>query len=313
MNQLHANRHADDRDTLIPVAATPHNGTVSQRVAPPHRSRRQERWRTRYGPWAVVTGASDGVGKAMAERLAAAGLHLVLVARRRDVLDQLAADLTARHGVDVLVVSADLAQRAGVDVVEAATRDLDVGLLVAAAGFGTSGRLVDGDLEQEVAMLHVNCLAVTLQCHQFGRRLAERGRGGIILMSSLLAFQGVPYSAHYGATKAYVQSLAEALQRELAPSGVDVLASAPGPIHSGFGARASMRMGTALQPATVARATLSALGRTTTIRPGWLSKALDAALLPLPRWARVRMMGRLMSNMTQRPTGAVRKRRHAHA
>jgi len=267
------------------------------------RTRRRERWQTRYGPWAVVTGASDGIGREMALRLAKAGLNLVLVARRVAVLEQIAAELTARHGIQTRVISADLALEAGIEAVMTGTSDLEVGLLVAAAGFGASGRLIDARLAEELAMVNVNCRAVMALSLHFGQRFADRGRGGMVLMSSLLGFQGVPYAAHYAATKAYVQSLAEALHVELAPLGVDVVASAPGPIHSGFAARAEMRLGIGLKPRDVAQATLDALGRRATVRPGWLSKALEGMLLPLPRWARVRTMGTIMAGMT-RPSQA---------
>jgi NADP-dependent 3-hydroxy acid dehydrogenase YdfG len=124
--------------------------------------------------------------------------------------------------------------------------DLDVGLLVAAAGFGTSGPFLDSDLTQELVMLDVNCRALLWQSLHFGRRFAERGRGGLIFLASLVGFQGTPFSANYAATKAYVQSLAEALHVEFAVRGVDVLASAPGPVQSVFAARAGMCMGAAL-------------------------------------------------------------------
>lgn len=262
------------------------------------RARRHARWRETYGPWALISGASDGIGREMARRLAEAGLNLVLVARRQGALDEIAVDLTARHGIETRVIAADLALGEAATVVAAATADLDVGLLVAAAGFGTSGRFLDSDLEQELAMVDVNCRAVVALCHHFGRRFAARGRGGLVLMSSVVAFQGVPNAANYAATKAYVQSLAEGLHVELAPLGVDVVASAPGPVDSGFAARAGMRMGLALTPKDVAQATLEALGGRTTVRPGWLSKLLAGALAPLPRSRRVQMMGRVMAGMT---------------
>src|SRR5262245_10747406 len=103
----------------------------------PTRSRRQERFRTRYGPWAVVTGASSGIGREIALRLAESGLHLVLAARSKAVLDQVAADIAARHGIEARVIGLDLARETSAETLEAATADLDVGLLVAAAGFGT--------------------------------------------------------------------------------------------------------------------------------------------------------------------------------
>jgi uncharacterized protein len=262
--------------------------------------RRQEGLLARYGPWAVVTGASSGIGRQMASSLAEAGLDLVLVARSRDLLEEMAEDLAARHGIEARAAPADL--RLGTGAIEAATRGLDVGLLVAAAGFGTSGPFLDSSLEEELDMLDVNCRAPLQMSLHFGRRFAKRGRGGIVLMGSIVGFQGTPNAAHYAATKAYVQTLAEALHAELTPLGVDVLASAPGPTDSGFAARAGMRMGRALTPAEVALPTLHALGRKPTVLPGLLSKLLAYSLAPLPRRARVRIMGRVMGGMTEHRT-----------
>ena len=262
----------------------------------------------RYGPWAVVTGASDGIGRAFAESLAGSGLHLVLVARREAALAELGTGLTARWGVHTRVVPADLATPEGRRSVVDATIDTDVGLLVAAAGFGTSGPFLDARLEDELEMLEVNCAAVTALSHHFGRRFAERGRGGLVLLSSLLAFQGVPRASTYAATKAYVQAFAEGLRRELSQSGVDVIASAPGPVLSGFAARARMRMTFGLGPADVASPTLAALGRRTTVRPGWLSKALEWSLAVLPRWARVRAIEQVMRRMTPGPVSGTQGR-----
>ena len=273
---------------------------LEQQTSQPTDGRQQARrddWRARYGPWAVVTGASSGIGREIAGRVAAAGVHVVLVARRREALVALAAELGARHGVDTLAVAADLGGAAGTAAVVDTTRDLDVGLLVAAAGFGTSGPFVDGALADELEMLQVNCAATVTLSHHFGARFAARGRGGLILLSSIVGFQGAPYAAHYAATKAYVQTLAEALHVELAPRGVDVLASAPGPTHTGFAARARMRLGAALTPGDVAQPTLDALGRRATVLPGALSKLLTYSLAPLPRAARVAIMGRVMRGL----------------
>ncbi|MEL7368500.1 MAG: SDR family NAD(P)-dependent oxidoreductase [Myxococcota bacterium] len=256
------------------------------------------RWQ-RYGPWAVITGASDGIGRQIAEQLADAGLNLVLVARREAILGEMANAIRTRSGVEVTLLAADLSQRASVQHVLDATAALDVGLLVAAAGFGTSGDLIDGDLEQELNMVDVNCRALLHMVHAFGRRLRDRGRGGIILMSSLVGFQGVPRAANYAGTKAYVQSLAEGLSHELGPLGVDVIASAPGPVHSGFAARANMRMSSALTPKVVARETLARLGHARVVRPGFMTKFLLLSLSLLPRWMRVRIVGQVMYGMTK--------------
>lgn len=264
------------------------------------RSPKQDRLRTRYGPWALVTGASDGIGREIAAQLAEAGIHLILVARRRELLETIALELTQRSGVQVRTIAADLANRAELERVVTETLELEVGLLVAAAGFGTSGDFIRGDLEAEQAMLEVNCASVLALTHHFAGRFAARGRGGIVLMSSLLAFQGVPGAAHYAATKAYIQTLAEGLHLELAPKGVQVLASAPGPVNSGFAARANMKMGAALTPREVAQGTLNALLRgRTTVRPGLLSMFLEASLALLPRGARATLMAQVMRGMTR--------------
>lgn len=262
-------------------------------------TREQTRLRTKYGPWAIVTGASSGIGREVAVQLAEAGLNLVLVARTQPVLDQLALELKAKHAVEVRVLPLDLAAETAVAEAATATADLDVGLLVAAAGFGTSGPFLDTPDDAEHEMLAVNCRAVLGLTREFGRRFAARGRGGVVLFGSIVGFQGVPNAAHYAATKAYTQSLGEGLAVELKPLGVDVLVSAPGPTHSGFAGRAGMTMRAALTSAEVARGTLRALGRRTVVLPGLLSKVLTWSLATAPRWLRVRIMAGIMKGMTK--------------
>ncbi len=254
----------------------------------------------RYGPWGLVTGASDGIGREMAIRMAEAGLNLILVARRAETLQLLADDLMARYGIEAKALPVDLADTQQVSGLLSSTEAYDIGLFVAAAGFGTSGPFIDQDVVTELEMLDVNCRAVIQICHRLGARFVERKRGGIILFSSIVAFQGVPRAAHYAATKAHIQTFAEGLRRELAPFGVDVLAAAPGPVASGFSGRAGMTMWRALTPQDVGVETLAALGKVGTVRPGYLSKLLEAALSPLPRWGRTRIMALVMAGMTQR-------------
>ncbi|MEL6341026.1 MAG: SDR family NAD(P)-dependent oxidoreductase, partial [Myxococcota bacterium] len=148
-------------------------------------------------------------------------------------------------------------------------------------------------------MLNVNCGAALTLTHYCARRFVEQRRGGIVLLSSIVAFQGVPRAAHYAATKAYIQSLAEGLRVELRPHHVDVLASAPGPVDSGFAKRADMQMAATVTPEQVARGTLQALGRRLTVRPGLLSKILELGLSMLPRRWRVRVMTVVMEGMTK--------------
>jgi short-subunit dehydrogenase len=257
-----------------------------------------KQWKQRYGTWAVVTGASSGIGKEMARQLAAAGMNLLLVARRAGELDALRAELESTWQVEAVSVPLDLtAQGAASSVAEIAT-GRDVGLLVNAAGFGLGGTMLNHALEDELAMVDLNCRASFELTYLFARRFVARGGGGIILFSSIVAFQGVPRSANYAATKAYIQSLGEALADELAPHKIDVLVTQPGPTESGFAARAGMTMGKAENPATVAAQTLAALGHKSRVTPGTLSKVLLWSLSTAPRALRVRIMKAIMQSMT---------------
>lgn len=252
----------------------------------------------KYGSWALVTGASDGIGRAIARELAAGGINVILVARREEVLRALANELETRHGVLARVIAADLALPENIERIERETNDLDVGLLVAAAGFATSGLFLESDLSREREMLAVNCAAPMDLARRFGTRFVRRGGGGIILMSSIVAFQGVPYAADYAATKAYIQTLAEGLRVELRPSGIDVLSVAPAMVRTGFAEVAGMTMGAAATPETIARGAVRALGRRGTVRPGFLASFLEVALT-LPRWGRTRIMKLVMGGLTR--------------
>jgi short-subunit dehydrogenase len=257
------------------------------------------RLRTRYGKWAVITGASSGIGMELTWRLAEAGLDLIITARGQERLRKLADELQETYDVEVIAVPSDVSTIEGVNRVLEVSAPKDVGLFVASAGYGTAGSFLDSSIHSERNMLQVNCDAVLSMTHHFSQVFSQRGKGGIVLFSSLVAFQGVPYSANYAATKAYIQSLAEALYVELKPSGVDVLAAAPGPVNSGFAGRANMKMGNVLKPEDVGIPILKALGRRSTVLPGTLSKVLIYSLRTLPRWAKVRAMKVVMGGMTK--------------
>lgn len=182
----------------------------------------------RYGPTALVTGASSGIGRAFAVELAARGLDLLLVARRTARLRALAAEIEQAHGVSVQVCGADLADPAAVEQIVAAAAGLDPGLLVSNAGFGLKGAHQDNDPARMAAMLQVNCAAPLQLTHRLVPGLLQRGRGGIIITSSVEGLMGIPYSAAYAASKAFTNSLGESLWGELSTAGVDVLALCPG-------------------------------------------------------------------------------------
>jgi short-subunit dehydrogenase len=253
----------------------------------------------RYGPYALVTGASEGIGQAIAEELAQSGINVVLVARREDVLNKLAQRLESQYGVLCPVIGADLSKSEDIEKIFQITDRLEIGLVVCNAGFGTAGNFLDSDLAIEMNMLNVNCAALVKMTHHLGQQLKARGRGGLILLSSILAMQGVPRSAHYSATKAYVQALGEALQEEWKGTGIDLLIVAPGPVATGFASRSNMQMGKAATPAVVAKASLAALGHKKIIHPGWLAKLMVFALSTAPRSIRIKIMGAIMRDMTK--------------
>jgi uncharacterized protein len=257
-----------------------------------------------YGPWVLITGASDGIGRALAYQIAATGINVALVARNEARLRALAAELEARHGIETAVLAADLADPDAVAHVETATDGLDVGLVVLAAGFGTTGTFLETSLAEEMALIAVNIAAVSRLSHTFAGRLAGRGRGAIVLFGSIVGWQGVPGQANYAASKAYVQNLAEGLHDELEQHGVDVLSVAPGPVASGFGARAGLAMTRATPSDVVATATIKALGRRRTMIPGARGKYLTSALRPLPRRLRSLILGRVIAGMRSGETAA---------
>ena len=185
-----------------------------------------------FGPWAVVTGASSGIGREFAHQLADAGINVVLVARRLAMLQDLGAELARSYGVDYRAVAVDLSDPGMLAPIAEATNDIDVGLLVSNAGAALPGPFLDSDLQVQRAILRLNTAAHLGLTHHFGERLARRGRGGIILVSALGAIHGVPGLANTAATKAYVASLGAGLHVELAKHGVHVTVLHPGPTRT---------------------------------------------------------------------------------
>ena len=163
--------------------------------------------RERYGPWALVAGASDGIGASFASALAARGLDVVLVARRQAALEQLAAEIRAAHRVVVRTIVADLGTPAGLDTVLESTED--IGLLVCNAASAPVAAFLELSTAQIDAMLDLNCRAAARLTHALGNRMVARGRGGVILLSSVAGNQGSALVTHYAATKAYLRVLAE--------------------------------------------------------------------------------------------------------
>ena len=178
----------------------------------------------RYGPWAVVAGASEGVGEGFARAVAERGVNVVLLARRQKVLEEVAASINADSGVEARPVAIDLATDDAMEQVVEATADVDVGLIMYCAGADPNYTyFLDQSADTAKAMVHRNCVVPLEMCHHFAPPMRERGKGGIILVGSGAGLIGAPYMVTYGATKAFDMVFTESLWAEVHDDGVDVL------------------------------------------------------------------------------------------
>ncbi len=251
-------------------------------------------FRERYGPWALVAGASAGLGEAFARDLAARGLHLLLLARRGEALERLAAELRSAHGVEVRTAAVDLGRADLLEVVGPLGAGLEIGLLVYNAAHSVIGPFLDRPLAEQVRVVDVNCRGPLLLAHALGGPMARRGRGGMVLMTSLSGSQGNPWLASYAASKAFNLVLAEGLWAELRARGVDVVACRAGATRTpGFAASRPKRSVPLQAPEQVAARALAALGRGPTVVSGGLNRLAAFAFgRLLPRRMAIRIMER---------------------
>jgi len=223
----------------------------------------------RYGGWALVTGASAGLGAEFARALARDGVACALSARRRDRLESLATELSSTWGVETRVLPADLADPAEVDRLAEAVADLDLGILVNNAGFGGAGRFGKIDADRLRAMVAVNCSAPVVLTSRLLPQLRERERGAVIITGSVAGRLPLPIHGVYSATKAFDLLFGEALAVELAEENIDVLVLEPGPTDTEFQAVAGEVAHGGQPPADVVAVAFEALGRRATVIPGW--------------------------------------------
>lgn len=247
----------------------------------------------RYGPWAVIAGASEGLGAAYARALAARGLHLMLVARRRPLLEALAGTLRSDYGVEVRCVEGDLGAPAFLERLIDACATVEVGLLVYNAAFAPVGEFASLPLDDLLRISAVNIGAPVTLVRALTPAMAARERGGVILMTSLAGNQGSPYISTYAASKAFNRVLAEGLWYELRDKGVDVLACCAGAVRTpGYaGASAGKDAPGTLDPGQVVAQALRALGRKPVVIPGRLNRVANFMMTRvLPRRRAIAIM-----------------------
>jgi short-subunit dehydrogenase len=248
----------------------------------------------RYGKVAVIAGASSGLGAEFAHQIAARGLDLVLLARRAELLDTLAAELRATHKVEVRTAAVDLGAPDLLASARAATAGLDVGLVVYNAAHSLIGPFLDQPLADKLRIIDVNCRGPLILADEFGRAMAARGRGGLLIMASMAAAQGSPLVATYAASKAFDLVLAEGLWEELGKHGVDVLACRAGATRTpNYEASRPSGKVPIMEPADVVRLALDSLGKRPSIVPGFINRLGDVFMTRvLSRRAAIVFMGK---------------------
>ncbi len=253
--------------------------------------------------WVLITGASSGFGEEFARQYAEQGHALVLVARRLDRLQKLAEALRHQHGTQVVVEQVDLSDVAAIVRLQERLNDrgIAIDILINNAGHGLQGPFADAPLDSVLSMVQLDVASLTAVTHIFAQDMRKRHRGKILLVASMLAYQGVENFAVYSAAKSYVLRLAEALHRELKRDGITVTALCPGMSDTGFAKAAQQKITTMLKllmmkPAPVVRAGIRALQASRiSVVPGWSNKASVIFMWATPRWLHQAIFSRVMN------------------
>ncbi|HZU00963.1 MAG TPA: SDR family NAD(P)-dependent oxidoreductase [Ktedonobacteraceae bacterium] len=255
-----------------------------------------------FGPWAVITGASSGIGEEFARQLAQTGLNLVLVARRLSMLEALGNELAQTFGIHYRAVELDLTSDDFLARIEEATQDLDIGLVISNAGAMITGEFLTIDQQIWQQFLRLNVKAHLDLAHHFGPRLVQRKRGGLLLLSSTAALQGIPFSAEYAAAKAYVLTLGEALHVEFQKMGVHVTVLLPGATNTPMLAASGFKPDTLpVKPMSTRQCVAEGLAALSANRSTHIAGRLNRIMAVLmPRPLAVRMYGSLTQQLIVR-------------
>lgn len=258
----------------------------------------------KYGDWALITGASAGIGKAFARYIAAAGMNVILVARRKERLEKLAEEIKAGNSVQALPVALDLTSDDFLEKLKQQIGDRKIGLLVNNAGFGSVGLYSRNDAQREADMVKLHCLVPTILTHHFVRPMMARKKGAIIFVGSIVGYQPVPYISTYSATKAFNMFLGKSLWYELRKHHIDVLALAPGGTKTEFQQVIHQSVSSiAAAPDAVVRTAMKALGKKPAVVHGVHNKIWAFAGRFLPVRMSLRLHGWFMRATTKTDTG----------
>lgn len=241
----------------------------------------------KYGEWAIVTGASSGIGREFSLRLAREGVNTILVARRKERLEELAAEIKNGSGADAVVVPLDLADDNFITGLTEAVGDREVGMLINNAGFGSTGKFVENNPVHEADMVKVNCWAPTVLTHHFMPQMVQRRKGAVVFLGSVVSHQPTPLMASYAATKVFNTFLADALWYEMREHNIDVLSLHPGATDTEFQriSKTAENPQGVRTPKQVVDTAMKALGKKPEVVDGFVNKimAVSGRLFPI-RW-----------------------------
>jgi len=252
----------------------------------------------KYGSWALITGASSGIGEEFARRLASEKMNLILVARRKERLEKLADELKQKNKIEIISAPVDLMKENFLDELKNYIGNREVGVLINNAGFGYNGEFIKADPDIFFRMIKVNCIAPTILAHHFGFQMVERRKGAIIFLGSLVGYEPVPFTTTYSATKAFNLFMGEALWYELKNYNVDVLALNPGGTATEFQQIAGTSTGPLPRTVTqVINTAMKYLGKKPSVVDGLYNKILSLIPRIVTRRLAVKLAGRIRKKL----------------
>ncbi|MBL4703344.1 MAG: SDR family NAD(P)-dependent oxidoreductase [Flavobacteriales bacterium] len=233
-------------------------------------------FKNKYGNWALITGATSGIGAELTSQIAAKGLNIILVARKAKELEEYALSLKERYAIETKVISADLATEEGIEKVKQVNEK--IGLLVLAAGLEVNGAFEKNSIEKELKVIYLNVVTTLHLTHHFSKEMVLRKKGGILFVASLSGHMPNPYFSNYAGTKSYVLNFGASLFGELKPKGVDVSILSPGltntPMVKDNGMDWNKTPMKAMDPSVVAEVGLNGLGKHLLSIPGGKNKIM---------------------------------------
>jgi short-subunit dehydrogenase len=254
--------------------------------------------RNKYGDYALITGASSGIGESFARRLAELGMNLVLVARRKERLDNLKSEIQLKHNVDIINIKLDLTEDNIIEKISQHLEGIDVGILINNAGYGSTGYFHTNNADNEIQMVKLNCVVPTILTHHFIRPMVEKRKGAVIFLGSVVAVQPTPIMSTYSATKVFNAYLGESLWYEMKRHNVDVLNVNPGGTVTEFQRVANVTTGPfAREPEHVVETALNALGKKPSVIDGFPNKTTLLLSKILPKKLALNLTGKVVETL----------------